>query len=270
MLNNSCPRCLTIRVIDCRISLKIRYIQNLVFKPNGTILQISQRKIKVCINGTGVNNLLCQSIPLCLIHKIVLIYANFNSIQKILNQLRISSNRNSLIQSIKIIVIKRKSYRKSLNNKCRKIFTITSPLFLCIAFYELLIDISSYQRDRLLLKIPWLALNFFSLLLNLRSSLLRCHNSPHLIECIHVKRHRVQLAFVISNRRIGKSIKCCKTIYILPHLRIVCMENMCPIFVEIDSFHFLRINISRNIRTLVNNKDLLSGIGCLTCKNSAK
>ena len=56
-------------------------------------------------------------------------------IQKILYHLRVPSHRNSLIHCIEIIIVECQTHRKSLDNKCRKILTVTSPLFLCITLY---------------------------------------------------------------------------------------------------------------------------------------
>ena len=50
----------------------------------------------------------------------------------------------------KIVVVKSQSYRKSLDDKCRKILAVASPLLLCIAFDQFLKDITSYKRNCLL------------------------------------------------------------------------------------------------------------------------
>lgn len=58
---------------------------------------------------------------------------DFDTIEKLPNQIRVTANRNALIESIEVVVIKSKAYRKSLNYKSRKVFAITSPLLLGIA-----------------------------------------------------------------------------------------------------------------------------------------
>ena len=49
----------------------------------------------------------------------------------------VSAYRNSLIWIIKVIIIIYKSERKTLNNKSRKLITVSSPLFLCVSLYKL-------------------------------------------------------------------------------------------------------------------------------------
>ena len=50
VFNNTCPWSFSVCIINRCISLKIRYIQHFCLKLDGTILQISQTIIKICIN----------------------------------------------------------------------------------------------------------------------------------------------------------------------------------------------------------------------------
>ena len=267
MLDDPRPRCLAIRIIHRRISLKIRFVQHFRLKAYRTILQSTQLVFKVSINRPCINNLIRQSIQLCLILEIIRIQTHFNSIQHIGNHLRIAAHRNSLIQSIKIIVIKRQSNRQSLNNKSRKILAIASPLLLRITLDQLLVNILANQRDRLFLQIVRLRnAGFVALLLNFRCCLLRCHNAPHLIERIHVKRQRIQLSLIIRYRTVRKTIELGKTCNIIPHFFIICMENVRTVFVHMDILNILRINVACNVRALVDHKHFLTGIRCLSGK----
>ena len=67
-----------------------------------------------------------------------------------LHQLRVTADGNALIQSVEVIIIKGQSNRKSLDDKCRKLLTVTSPLLLCIALDQLFKNVSSDQRNGLL------------------------------------------------------------------------------------------------------------------------
>ena len=271
MLNNSGPRGFTIRIIDRSISLKIRSIQHFGIKTDGTVLQCTKFIIKICINGARIYHFLCQLIQLILIFKIICIEANFNPIKHICNHLCISANRNSLIQCIKIIVIKCQPNRKPLDDKGRKIFAITSPLFLGISLDQFFIDIFANQRNCLFLQILWLCdTGFFPLLLNLCSCFLWRNHIPHLVKRIHVKWQRVQFSLVICHWRICKTVKLRKLCHILPYFFVVCMENMCPILMYMNFLYVLRIHISRNIRSLVNDKNPLSCVCCLSGKDSSK
>ena len=67
-----------------------------------------------------------------------------------LHQPRVTADGNALIQSVEVIIIKGQSNRKSLDDKCRKILTITSPLLLCITLDQLFKNVSSHQGNCLL------------------------------------------------------------------------------------------------------------------------
>ena len=268
MLNNSCPRCFSICIVDCSISLEIRFIKCFCFKSNRAIFQCSKLIIKVRINSTCVYNFICHCIKFCFIFQIICIQPYFNTIQKICHHLRIATYRNSLIQCIKIIIIKCQPHRKTFNNERRKIFTITPPLFFCITFDQLFINITAYQRNCLLFQILWFCnASFFTLLFNLCCSFFWCHNPPHLIKGIHIERKTIQLTFIICNRAVCKSIELRKLCNIFPYFLIVCMENMCTILMYIDSFNFLCVNISGNVWTFVNHQNRFSCFFSFMSKN---
>ena len=67
-----------------------------------------------------------------------------------LHQLRVTADGNALIQSVEVIIIKGQSNRKSLDDKCRKILTITSPLLLCITLDQFFKYVSTHQGNCLL------------------------------------------------------------------------------------------------------------------------
>ena len=269
MLNDTCPRCLNICVVHSCITLEIRLIKSLILKTDRTILQCSKLIIKVCVNGTCVDNLLSHSIILSLLLKVILIQTNLNAVQEVRYHLRISANRDSLIKSIEIVVIKSQTNRKSLDDKGRKLCAWTSPLLLCITLDQLLIDICTNQADCLLLKILRLCdTSCLTLLLDLLSSLLRSHNTPHLIEGIHIKRKAVQLTMIIGNRAVCKTVELRKLCNIIPDLLIIGMENMCTILMNIDSLNLLCVHVSCNIRAFVDHENRFARLLRLMSKDS--
>ena len=64
----------------------------------------------------------------------------------------------------------------------------------------------------------------------------------------------VQLPVIIGNRTVGKTIEGGKPGDIIPDLLIIGMENMCTVFMHVDSLHLLCIYISLNMRTLDDHK----------------
>ena len=56
---------------------------------------------------------------------------------------------------------------------------------------------------------------------------------------------------IICHRGIRKTVELRKLVDIIPYLLVVCMENMRTVFMYMDLLDVLRINISRNVRTLI-------------------
>ena len=58
-----------------------------------------------------------------------------------------------------------------------------------------------------------------------------------LVERVHIKWHIINLIFISSYWRICISIKLYKRIYKIPYIFIICMEDMCSIFMNINTFN---------------------------------
>ena len=267
MFDDPCPWSLSVCIINCRISLEIRFIEKLCFKAHRAIFQIAHLIIKIRIDRTGIDHFFCKCIILCLFLQIIFFQTNFYSLKHIGNHLCITTNRNSLIQCIKIIIIKGQAHRKSLDDKCRKIFAVTSPLLLSVTFDQFFKNISSNQRNCLFFQVLWFGNPCFSFLFfNLCFCFFRSYHTPHFIEGIHIERQRIQFPMIVCNRTVRKTVKFRKLRDIIPYFLIIRMENMCAIFMNMDFLNLFRIYISCNIRTLVDHKNRFSRFLCFMRK----
>ena len=79
-------------------------------------------------------------------------------------------------------------------------------------------------------------------------------DSPHFAECIHIKRQIVKLILIYRHRRIDIIVELRKLIYIIPDLPVRGMEDMRAVFVHMDPFNILAVNISRNMVPAVNDQ----------------
>ena len=267
MLNDPCIGCFSVSIIYSSISLKINLIQKLRFKTHASVFQCSKAVVKISIHRTSIDNLIRQTVPVLPVFQIILLQPDLNAFKHILHQPRIPSNRNPLIQRIKIIIIKGKTYRQTFDDKCRQLTARTSPLLLRISLDQLFINIGSYQRDCLLFQVLRLYdMGLSLLLLNLLCGFLWCYHTPHFIKGIHIKRKTVQLPLVISHRTVGKAVKVCIFCHIVPYHPVIGMKNMCTIPVYMDSFYILCVNIPGNMISFINNKHLFSCFSGFTGK----
>ena len=83
-------------------------------------------------------------------------------------------------------------------------------------------------------------------------------NAPHLIERIHVEGQVILFAFVMGNRRIGIAIEGDDGINEIPHSLIVGVEDVGAILMDMDALDILAIDISTQMRTLVDDQTALT------------
>ena len=260
MLDDSRPRSLAVRIVHRCIPLEVRLIQQFRLKPHASVLQCSQAEAEEGINGTGVDHPSCLTVQGFPVFQIIAAQPHFNSVQQPLHQLRVALRGDSLIQGVEVVVVKGQAHGKSPDDEGRQVLAVASPLFFRIAFYQLFKDIPAHQGDCLLLQILRFAGDLLPLLGNLRLGLLRCHHTPHLIEGVHVKWQAVEFPFVICHRRVGKPVERRKAVHIVPDLPVVGVEDMRAVNMDFDALHILGIDIAGDIGTLIDDKDLLSGL----------
>ena len=248
-------------VIDRCISLEVVTVRQIFFfKTERSVFECSEFVIEVLVNRACVDHLI-EGIFLILAYKILICCAELyiNAAQHILHKLRITADRDSLISVVEIIVVKGKPYGKPLDDERGKFGTLSSPLLLRVAFYQLFIDIFSDKRYSLLFEIFGILLK--AVLLLLVDDLLcffRSLYSPHLTERVHIERKVVKLISVFCNGSIDEVVELGKPVYIVPDLFIGGMEDMCSVLVHVYAVFFGGVDISRYVFPFVDNETFLS------------
>ena len=136
-----------------------------------------------------------------LVCQIIRVQAYFYALQHVLHHAGIAAHWDTLISGIEVIIVKGQPYRQPFDNKSREFLTGASPLFFRVAFDEFFINICAYKGNGLFLQVMWLGNACgAALLLNLCRCFLRCHNTPHPVEGMHIKGQGIQFAVVVGNR----------------------------------------------------------------------
>ena len=260
MFDDSRPGCLPIRVVDRCVPLEIRLIQQLRLEAHAPVFQRPQAETVERIDGSGIDHPLCLTVQRIPALQIIAVQPYFDPVQQPFHQLRVSLGGDSLIQGVEVIVVKGQPHREPPDDEGRQILTVAAPLLFGIALYELLKDIPPHQRDCLFFQILRFTGDFLPLLGNLCRGLFRRHHAPHSVEGVHVERQAVEFSVVIGHRRVGKPVERRKAVHIVPDLPAVGMEDMCPVDMDLDSLHVFGIDVACDIGTLINDKDLLSGL----------
>ena len=74
---------------------------------------------------------------------------------------------------------------------------------------------------------------------------------------------------IVCNRTVCKAVEFSKLIDVIPDLTIVGVENMGTVNVNIDAFHFFRVNIACNVWAFIDNQAGLAVFHRFMRKNSA-
>ena len=280
VFDDSCVRCFGIRIIDHRIALIVLHtFQQFCLERDGTVLQMTILIIEIAVYLTRIDDSLCKGIQRIFLVEIINTQTDFTSFNHLLDKCCISTFRDALILIVEVVVVERKAYRQTFDDKSRKFCTLASPLLLRITFDERLVDILTNQADGLFFQILWIFyMILFLLFFNLGFRLFWSLHTPHLIESVHIEGQIIEFAFVVGHRRVCVTIELHKTIHEVPDLLVAGVKDMRTILMHINALHILRIDISTDMVTLVNQKNgialLLQQIGrdCAkeTCTDNQK
>lgn len=124
------------------------------------------------------------------------------------------------------------------------------PLFFGIAFYELLINIFTCEREDVLLKVCG-RLAGDTLALNDRAGFRGGSASPEGIERVHVERHVVEFAVKISDGGVDEIVELAELLHIVPSAFVVGSENMSTIFMHINAVDILGVAVSTDVAPFV-------------------
>ena len=155
--------------------------------------------IKVLVNHSCKDNLFSGSFKLFTIGKEINPKFYFYIAQHVFNDDVVTTDWNSLVTVIKVVVIKGQTNWKTFDDKWWKVCGRTSPLLFSVSLNQLFVDIWTDQLDGLFFQV--LRFNIFHvscLLRNLVLDFLRSLGSPHSIKSIHVKGKIVKTALVVS------------------------------------------------------------------------
>ena len=111
MFDDTGPRRLAVGVVDGSVTLEAGLVQQLILKSDRTVFQCAQLIVKVGINGTSINHLICQCIQLRLVFQIVRIQAYFNAAQQIFNQFGVSADGDALVQRVEVVIVEGQPHR---------------------------------------------------------------------------------------------------------------------------------------------------------------
>ena len=90
--------------------------------------------------------------------------------------------------------------------------------------------------------------------------LLRRGHAPHPVEGVRVERQVVDFTVIIRDGAVGIPVERDKSVHEVPYLLVVRVENVGPVLVHMDPFHFLAVDIAAQMGALLDHQ---AGLACL-------
>ena len=128
-------------------------------------------------------------------------------------------------------------------------------MLLGVALHELLEYIAPHERKRLLFEV-------FGLVDSLGRNLLRYlglrlggrHDAPHLAERVHIERHVVRLALIVSDGAVDVVVELRELVDVIPDVAHRGVENVRAVLVDLYALDFLGIHIARDVVAAVDDE----------------
>lgn len=95
MLNDTCIRNISLRIIHHGITLIVTALMDLLLKAYRSIFQLAETITIELINLTGKYNLISQGFTIGTIRKEINVHPSFHSLQQTFDQFIVASHRNS-------------------------------------------------------------------------------------------------------------------------------------------------------------------------------
>ena len=143
-------------------------------------------------------------------------------------------------------------------------------MFFGITFDKFDIDICTHQTDCLFFKVLRFVCNSLFLFVDYCFCLLRCADSPHFAEGIHIKRQVIYFSVIVSNRAVDVIVKFSKLVDIIPYFFIAGMEDMSAVFMNVDAVLLFAVNIAADMVSSIYYKALFATIFCFVGKYTAE
>ena len=253
VLDDACPRCFPVGVVDSGVALKTGLVQQFVLEADRTVFQRTQLVVKVGINGSCVDNFVRQIVQFRLVFQVICVQPDLNAVQQVGNHLGVAADGNALVQGVEIVVVKCQAHRQTLDDESGQLFAVSPPLLLGVTLDKFFINVTTDEGDSLFFQIPRFMGDFLTLLLDFGSSLLWRYYTPHFVKGVHVERQRVEFTLVVGDRRVCKTVELSELGDVIPDFFVVCMENMGTVLVDVDTFDIFGVNVTCNIGAFIHN-----------------
>ena len=271
VLDDAGPGDFAFVVVDDGDALVILFVKQFAFEAEGAVLELAELEVEERVDRSAVDDALGD---IGLLGDQILVFdagAHFDAFQHVGDHLRVAADRDALVAVVEVVVVIGEAAGEAFDDGGGQILAIAAPLLLGVALDELLEDVAADQGERLLLKVLGLADALSGdLLVDLGFRLGGGdHARPHLGKRVHVEGHVVDLAFVVGDGGVHVVVELGETVHVVPDVLERRMEDVCAVFVNVDSLDLLGVHVARDMRTAIDDEAALPELVCLVREHGA-
>lgn len=244
VFDNARVRGFPIGVIHDGYALMVGFFQAFCLEAKPAVFQIAKSIVEIGVDRTGVNDRLGDAFIVVTLFVEINAKPHFDVFQQRIDELVVPADGDALIAVVEVVVVKSVAHGKAPDDERGQIGTAAPPLLFCVAFDEFGINVAAYEGYGLLFEIFRLSLYGLSLFGNFRRRLSGRHEPPELGERIHIEGKIEELAFVVGYGGIDVVIELGELIHIVPNVLVAGVEDMGPVFVNVDAVSFFAVNVA--------------------------
>ena len=271
VLDDARVRHVSLGVVHHGHALVVGLVELLGLKAQRAVLERAQLVVVERVDGAAVYHAVRDVGLGC--HELGVLHAaaDLGALEHVLNHLGVTAHGDALVAVVEVVVVVGEAARQAADDARRQLGAIAAPLLLGVALHELLEDVATHERERLLLEVGRLADALGGdLLIDFGARVGgRHHAGPHLGEGVHVERHVVHLALVIGYGRVDIVVELGEVVHIVPHVAHGGVEDVRAVHVHVDAVDVLGVDVAGHMIATVDDQAGLAGAARLVGKDRA-
>lgn len=259
-------------IVDDGASLVVRGVLGAGLETDRAPVELAEPAVEIFVEGARVHELVGNLSPVALVFgKEVHTRAGLDACKQAVDELVVAADGDALVLVVEVVVVENKAHREALDDECRQVLAAAAPLLLGVFLNELFEDVPAHERERLFFEVRGFAAvqggkRFGFLFLDFRLRLCRGQNTPHLVEGVHVERQVVKFPLVVGDGAVRVAVEFYDGIHEVPHPLVAGMEDVRTVLVYVDSLDVFAIDVTAQLRALVDDEAFLARLVGAICK----
>lgn len=248
---------LCVGVVHHRHALHVRAVMDLVLEPERPILKGLVAVAVVLVDRAGEDDGVRTREPALLVLEEINAELDVAAVEHLLEDRGVASLGDALERVGEVVVVVDEPKRDTPHDGSRELCALMPPLFLGVAFDQLLVDGASRHVQDVLLEIGGVVVRD-AIGLDRRARLIGSIDAKKGVEGVHIEGHVVELAMEVGHGRVNEIVELAELSHVVPDCPVRRPEDMGAVEVDIDAFDLFRIAVAADVPSAVENEHALT------------